>query len=133
MSTAAKLIELTVEECWEHLREAEVGRVAVTVGTAPDIFPVNYLIHDDAIVIRTEAGTKLAAGTLMSSVAFEIDGIDDAEKRGWSVVVKGHGREATHLEEILSLDDLGLRPWADTPKSRWMVIDPIEITGRRIV
>jgi nitroimidazol reductase NimA-like FMN-containing flavoprotein (pyridoxamine 5'-phosphate oxidase superfamily) len=126
------LIEMTAEECWLRLESAGAGRVAVTVGSAPDIFPVNFGVRDGEIVVRTEAGTKLAAATLMPSVAFEIDEIDLATRKGWSVVVKGRGREPIKVEELLELDDLGLEPWVAAPKTRWLVITPHEITGRRI-
>jgi hypothetical protein len=48
------------------------------------------------------------------------------------VVVKGHGCEPTKLDELLALDDLGMQPWVDAPKTRWLVITPHEITGRRL-
>ena len=124
------LTVLSEADCWDRLRSEEVGRVAVTVGTAPDIFPVNYRVHRDEIVIRTEAGTKLVSAVLMPAVAFEIDGIDHDRHEGWSVVVKGRGREPTHLDELVALDDLGLEPWADALKTRWLVITPTEVTGR---
>jgi nitroimidazol reductase NimA-like FMN-containing flavoprotein (pyridoxamine 5'-phosphate oxidase superfamily) len=126
------LIEMSADDCWQRLRETRVGRIAVMDGSVPDIFPVNYRVHRDEIVIRTEAGTKLAAATLMMAVAFEIDDIDAEARSGWSVVVKGHGREPTTLEESLALDDLGLDPWVDAPKSRWLVVTPTEVTGRQI-
>jgi nitroimidazol reductase NimA-like FMN-containing flavoprotein (pyridoxamine 5'-phosphate oxidase superfamily) len=126
------LVELTPDECWRHLRAGTVGRIAVLVGSTPDIFPVNYAVHAGEIVIRTEAGTKLAAATLMGSVAFEIDGIDDVDHTGWSVVVKGRGREPSGIEERMALDELDLAPWAAAPKSRWLAIAPDEVTGRRV-
>ena len=126
------LVELSEPECWELLESTTFGRVAVTVGTTPDVFPVNYRVHNGEIVVRTEAGTKLAASTLMRSVAFEIDAHDESDHTGWSVVAKGHGREPSHLDELLALDDLGMEPWVDAPKTRWLAITPTEITGRRI-
>ena len=126
------LIEMTVAECWERLKSASVGRVAVTVGSTPDIFPVNFRVRDGEIVIRTEAGTKLAAATLMTSVAFEIDEIDPGRHTGWSVVVKGRGREPHQLEELMALDELGVEPWVKAPKTRWLAITPHEVTGRRV-
>jgi nitroimidazol reductase NimA-like FMN-containing flavoprotein (pyridoxamine 5'-phosphate oxidase superfamily) len=126
------LLELSRQECWDLLESTTFGRVAVTVGTTPDIFPVNYRVHDGEILVRTEAGTKLAASTLMSAVAFEIDAHDNVTHTGWSVVAKGHGREPTTLEERLAFDDLDLEPWVDAPKTRWLAITPYEVTGRRI-
>lgn len=126
------LEEMAVAECWERLESARFGRVAVTVGSTPDIFPVLFRVRDGEIVIRTEAGTKLAAGTLMPAVAFEIDEIDPETHTGWSVVVKGHGREPQLLDELMALDELGMEPWVKTPKTRWLVVTPREVTGRRI-
>ena len=125
------MVTLSEAECWARLRDTDLGRVAVIVGTTPDIFPVNYLVHRDELVIRTEAGTKLAGATLMPAVAFETDSFDPESRTGWSVVVKGHGREPTKLDEVVELDDLGMEPWVDAPKTRWLVITPREITGRR--
>lgn len=137
MTSAARdprtgLVELSQQECWELLESATLGRVVVAVGSTPDVFPVNYRVHRGEIVVRTEAGTKLAAATLIGTVAFEVDDHDDATRTGWSVVLKGHAREATHLDELVELDGLGVEPWVDAPKSRWLVIAPDEITGRRI-
>jgi nitroimidazol reductase NimA-like FMN-containing flavoprotein (pyridoxamine 5'-phosphate oxidase superfamily) len=126
------LVELPEEECWELLESTSFGRVAVNAGTTPDIFPVHYRVHDGEILVRTEAGTKLAAATLLGPVAFEIDAHDDDTRTGWSVVAKGHGREPKRLEEIVAFDDLGIEPWVDTPKTRWLAIRPHEVTGRRI-
>jgi nitroimidazol reductase NimA-like FMN-containing flavoprotein (pyridoxamine 5'-phosphate oxidase superfamily) len=126
------LTELTTEECWALLHATTTGRVAVTVGTTPDIFPVNYRVKDGEIIIRTEAGTKLAAGTMMPAIAFEIDEFDVDGRTGWSVVVKGVGREPGTLDEILALDELDLQPWVDTPKSRWLAITPRLVTGRQV-
>lgn len=126
------MIEMSTADCWARLRDTDVGRIAVIDGSVPDIFPVNYCVHEGDIVIRTEAGTKLAAATLMTAVAFEIDEIDPATHKGWSVVVKGSGREPEQLEEQLALDDLGLEPWVEAPKSRWLIVTPTEVTGRRI-
>jgi hypothetical protein len=126
------LVEMTEQECRTLLESNTFGRVAVLVGTTPDIFPVHYRVHQGEILVRTEAGTKLAAATLMGSVAFEIDAHDDDDRSGWSVVVKGHGREPTRLDELVDLDELDLEPWVDTPKTRWLAITIHEITGRRI-
>lgn len=126
------LIELTDEECWELLHATTTGRVAVAVGTTPDIFPVNYRVRGGEIVIRTEAGTKLAAGTMMPAIAFEIDDFDAVGRSGWSVVVKGKGREPSSLDEVVALDELDLDPWVDAPKSRWLIISPYSVTGRQV-
>jgi hypothetical protein len=104
----------------------------VAIGSDADIFPVNYRVRDGEVVVRTEAGTKPAASTLHGGVAFEIDQIDSVHRTGWSVVVHGHGREPRTVEEVAALDDLGLEPWVAAEKSRWLVITPQSVSGRRV-
>jgi nitroimidazol reductase NimA-like FMN-containing flavoprotein (pyridoxamine 5'-phosphate oxidase superfamily) len=131
--SAAGMAVLSEDECWALLRAKDIGRIAVVVGSTPDIFPVNYAVHEGEIVIHTEAGTKLAGATMMPAVAFEVDGVDAEHEKAWSVVVKGHGREPASTDEVVALDALDLDPWVDSPKSRWLVIAPHEVTGRRII
>lgn len=122
---------LTPEECWELLRHHEFGRLAVDVDGRPDIFPVNYVIHGNALVFRTGAGTKLAAAVLGRWVAFEIDGVRPDERTAWSVVVKGWAREMTHANEVAAARRLPLRPWIAEPKPHFVRIVPRLVTGRR--
>jgi uncharacterized protein len=126
------LAEIDEPTCWELLGARSVGRLAVAVGTHPDIFPVNYATHHGRIVIRTEGGTKLAAAILMGSVAFEVDEIDAEAHTGWSVVVAGSAREPASLDEELEMEALELVPWAQVPKSRFIIITPERVTGRRL-
>jgi uncharacterized protein len=44
---------LTPTQCWDLLQSEEVGRLAVTLGYHPDIFPVNFVVDDRSIVFRT--------------------------------------------------------------------------------
>ena len=122
---------LTDESCWELLAKTNVGRLAVDVGGRPDIFPVNYLVDDGAIVFRTGAGTKLAGAALMHHVAFEIDGYLPNERTAWSVVVKGWAEQVERMEEVFAVEDLPLFPWAAHPKPNFVKITPHEVSGRR--
>jgi nitroimidazol reductase NimA-like FMN-containing flavoprotein (pyridoxamine 5'-phosphate oxidase superfamily) len=126
------LAEIDEPSCWRLLDAQSVGRLAVTVGRHPDIFPVNYATHDGRIVINTEAGTKLAAAVLTGSVAFEVDEIDADTRAGWSVVVAGSAREPATLDEEVAMEALDLTPWAKVPKSRFIIITPERVTGRRL-
>jgi hypothetical protein len=44
-------------------------------------------------VIRTDAGSKLAAALRGAPVAFEVDGVDETHQVGWSVVVRGRAED----------------------------------------
>jgi nitroimidazol reductase NimA-like FMN-containing flavoprotein (pyridoxamine 5'-phosphate oxidase superfamily) len=122
---------LDQHECWELLRSADVGRLAVSILERPDIFPVNHVVDRGRIVFRTAAGTKLAAAVLGRAVAFEVDGYDPDAGEAWSVVVKGRARELEAMQDVVDALDLPLFPWSSGPKPRFVRIDPDSVTGRR--
>ena len=123
-------------ECWELLETVSVGRIAVLVGRQPDIFPVNFAVdHGDSsprIVIRSGAGLKLAGAVLGGPVSFEADMIHEDTASGWSVVIHGRASEVVDVHERLRLEALGLSPWADADKPRFLVVDAADISGRRL-
>ncbi len=124
---------LSPEECVALLSSHHFGRIAVHGPDGLAIFPVNYVWGDGRVAIRTRPGTKLAAAA-QSEVAFEIDGIDEAAREGWSVLVSGHGYEATDTidEASRALRDLPVETWAPGERSSWLRIEPRAITGRMV-
>ena len=50
-----------------------LGRVGVSVGALPAIFPVNYVVVRGDIIFRTGAGLKLRAALDHKVVAFQVD------------------------------------------------------------
>ncbi len=122
---------LSLDDCWQLLRDHEVGRLAVSIANHPDIFPINYVVDDDEIVFRTSAGTKLAAAVLGYGVAFEIDGYDAAEGEAWSVVVKGVAEQIEGWLDKDRVERLPLFPWNASPKFDFVRIVAEEVSGRR--
>lgn len=49
---------LRAEECHQLLSSAAVGRVGVTMGALPTVLPVNFLIDNDRILVRSGKGTS---------------------------------------------------------------------------
>jgi nitroimidazol reductase NimA-like FMN-containing flavoprotein (pyridoxamine 5'-phosphate oxidase superfamily) len=133
VTTTKDIEQLTEDRCWELLGSAEVGRLAVCVGSHPDIFPINFVVDGRSIVFRTAEGTKLAGAVLGRAVAFEIDGYDPAAGEAWSVVAKGPATELDTMVQLFAADDLPLFPWHTSPKPRYVRIRPDEISGRRFV
>lgn len=121
---------LSRHECWALLREAVIGRLAVVVDGAPDIFPVNFAVDGGSIVVRTSAGTKHRAA-LAGPVAFEVDGYDVASGEAWSVVGRGRVTEAQAVEEVIDLLDLPLEPWHESRKPHLIRLAPDTLSGRR--
>lgn len=65
-------------------------------------------------------------------VAFECDGIDRVYHTGWSVLATGNAEEVVNEAELARLARLPLDPWCPGPKSTWVRIRPLMLTGRRI-
>ena len=123
---------LTRDECLRLAATRSVGRLAVVEDRQPMIFPVNYVVDGDAVVLRTGAGTKLWAAT-RAPVAFEIDDIGDDE--AWSVMIAGIAEEITLLDEasvVERLDRLPLHPLAPGDKPYVLRIASLDISGRRV-
>jgi len=132
-NTRKEIEVLTREECLRLLAAEEVGRIAVVLGRQPLIMPVNYVLDDETIVLRSDPGTKLATASF-ERVAFEVDHVDRERQTGWSVLVQGVGQEITPAFSRLfeRVRALAIAPWAPGDKERWLRIVPIEISGRRV-
>jgi len=129
------MLELSREECLELLAAHHFGRLAVVMNAAPVIRPVNYVFdrHSKAVVFRTARGSKFHALLHAAKASFEIDGIDEAARTGWSVVIQGVTAEVTVPNDIGRLNRFGLQPWAPGPKPHWVQIRAWTVSGRRIV
>lgn len=129
----AGLEVLETEQCLALLSQVELGRVAVSVGAVPAIFPVNFGMLDGSVVFRTGEGTKLAAASRNAVVAFEADAIHSALHRGWSVMIVGMAEEILDPAELDRVALLGLQPWASGPHEHVVRIKASQVSGRRIV
>src|SRR5438309_7957093 len=105
-STPSRIENLAEDECWRLLGDGGIGRLAVREGEGIEIFPVNFGVHGQRIVLRTGFGAKLNALTIHHGVAFEVDGEDGDTV--WSVVLKGRARTPELGTELQELHGLGL-------------------------
>jgi uncharacterized protein len=130
--TGTELEVLSEADCIQMLTENSLGRLAFVIAGRPEIFPVNYAMYGDVIVLRTALGTKLRQAP-QRRVAFEIDGLDPAAGRAWSVVVKGIAEDITTRTDPFSLVRRGLTVHTLAPgdRSHSLAIYPAEISGRR--
>lgn len=124
---SSELEEIPREECLALLRSLAIGRIAVALpGGPPLVVPVNYIVHSETVVFRTDPGTKLDL-LRQEPVSFQVDLIDPFHRTGWSVLVQGVADEATHREI-----DIELESWAGGDKHHWVRVTPATVTGRRI-
>ena len=78
--------------------------------------------------VRTAAYSEAARECDDSPVAFEVDTFDEAERSGWSVLMRGHA----HLDFAAPDGDHGPDVWAAGARNLRLRVDVEEITGRRI-
>jgi hypothetical protein len=128
--STVQIIDLTTDECRRLLASNHFGRIGITLGHQPTVLPVNYVVDGETIVVRTEEGSAVH-DVVGRRVAFEIDGIDQFNHTGWSVIAVGDAR----LVHDISLDHarhLPLTSFEPGPKDLWIEITTPVITGRRI-
>jgi uncharacterized protein len=109
-----------------------IGRVAVTMGGLPAVFPVNFVLVDGDIVFRTGEGTKLAAALRHAVVGFEVDSIDQTYHQGWSVLALGRAEEITDESDLGAIERAPLAPWVQGRRDHVVRIHPEFVSGRRI-
>ena len=135
---ADRVIEdLEENECLKLIAGGGIGRIAYTSRFGPAVLPVNYAWSEGAVVFRTAADSPLdqdlrtGISNADYKVAFEIDEIDLAAGRGWSVLVQGPAHHA-HGAELDAARGAGVEPWAPGERELFIQIVPSRITGRRV-
>lgn len=119
------------DQCIELIESTPIGRIGFMSDGAPMVLPVNYALHEGAVVFRTLEGTKLSAAAEGQTVCFEVDQWDAATRSGWSVVIRGQASEVDGWGEIEQLENIGLVPWSKEKwRPIWVKIVPSEISGR---
>lgn len=126
-----RLTELTRQESLRLLGSVPFGRIVFTMRALPAIRPVNHVLDNGEIVIRTHLGAALlsAVGVV---VAYEVDAIDPAEHLGWSVIVTGIARSVDDPDDKARYEAL-LRPWMNGHKDQIVRIRPEMVTGYELV
>ncbi len=129
---SAQLEELSQEECLLRLKATGVGRVAGVLDSRPYVCPVNYVIHEGAVIFRTRSGSHLHKATLDSYAAFEIDSADFMYHEGWSVLVQGRSSHVVDPAEVITLAEVCAVPWVEDARDSFVRIRLDQVRGERI-
>ena len=124
---------LSEDEAVRLLAGGVVGRIGITIGALPAIFPVNYRLIDGVIIFRTAPGSKMSAAAGGSVVAFEVDDWQLDDRSGWSVLAVGR---ATVVDDGALADQAlaaHLEPFVDGARNVLVRIEPTFVSGRRLV
>jgi nitroimidazol reductase NimA-like FMN-containing flavoprotein (pyridoxamine 5'-phosphate oxidase superfamily) len=128
------LKELSAADALRRLAGVPVGRVVFTRHALPAVRPVNHIVTDGQIVIRSSAGTILSAeaAAFEAVVAFEADELDVEERLGWSVVVTGFAQLVRDPAEAARLKSM-IKPWVVGRLDQVIRIRPQIITGYELI
>ena len=132
------LERLDEAECLRLISPGGIGRIAYTGQYDLTVLPVNYKVHDGAILFRTAEDSLTAAdlrtgiGRSEYRVAFEIDEFDLQTREGWSVLIQGPAHHLDSAGERASALSAAVEPWPADAKEHFIRITPTRITGRRI-
>jgi hypothetical protein len=133
IGASGRLVDLSREECLELLGATSVGRIAYTTDDGPRVLPVNYVLEGDSVVFRTVSDGEVYRHALGTTCAFEIDEIDEFYQSGWSVLAVAGLQLLT--EEEFALLQFGKipKPWAVGPRSMFVRLPCVQLTGRRVI
>lgn len=127
------LAVLPESKCLELLHAGVLGRVALCTPDGPQLFPVNYAVHDGSVVFRTTAYSVLGSLAWQTRLAFEIDHMDYERQAGWSVLASGPG---SRIEPGPELDEIvrqwNPRPWASGTRPLYVRLRWESLSGRRV-
>ena len=130
--SAGVVERLVPMECYRLLGPRGVGRIAFGTASGLMVLPVNYMVTDATVVIRTGSGS-LIGDHGDGPVSFEADHFDLELGQGWSVLVRGEAHRVLQPGELRRLRESGdLRPWPAGEHDLFIRIVPSKITGRRI-
>ncbi|MFC7642628.1 pyridoxamine 5'-phosphate oxidase family protein [Streptosporangium lutulentum] len=130
--------ELDPAECMHLIAPGGTGRIAFADVPGPTVLPVDYMVHDGAVVFRTQAGgpmdQDLRDGLQDAdiTIGFEVDQIDEAEQEGWSVLIQGPVHPVTE-EELPAVTGPGVDFRAGDERELYVRIAAQRITGHRII
>jgi nitroimidazol reductase NimA-like FMN-containing flavoprotein (pyridoxamine 5'-phosphate oxidase superfamily) len=130
--------ELDEAECLRLIAPGGIGRLVFAGRFDLTVLPVNYKLHNGAILFRTAGqGTtdedlRTGIDSAEYRVAFEVDDFDKETRQGWSVLLQGPAHHLDSEAEQAEAASVGVEPWAGGGREHFIRITPARITGRRI-
>jgi nitroimidazol reductase NimA-like FMN-containing flavoprotein (pyridoxamine 5'-phosphate oxidase superfamily) len=119
------------QQCFDLIESHHLGRIAWQAADLPQILPITYAMHQGSVYFRTLPDGILAELAQPTSVALEVDELDQQTRSGWSIVL--HGRTSA-VHEPDELTDLwasdSLVPWASGNRTLFIRIRPERVAGR---
>lgn len=119
------------QQCLDLIESHHLAHIAWQAADLPQILPISYAMHQGSVYFRTLPDGLLAELAQPTSVALEVDDLDQQTRTGWSIVLHGHSsavREPDELTDLWASDSLV--PWASGNRTLFIRIRPDRIEGR---
>jgi len=130
---ARQTVSLTEAESWQLLESVSLGRIVFTERAMPAIRPVNHLVDNRTIIVRSHLGSSIVGHAAEGAVVgYEADDLDPDRHTGWSVIATGMARLVRDPAAIASYEQL-LEPWVEGQMDYVIAVKPEIITGLRLV
>nr|WP_055509261.1 pyridoxamine 5'-phosphate oxidase family protein [Nonomuraea pusilla] len=132
--TSRALRDLSERDALRLLAGVPLGRIVFTRHALPAVRPVNHIVADGRIVIRSSSGTMLSdeVASPGAVVAFEADDLDTDLRLGWSVIVTGLAGVVEDPDQAARYK-ARLRPWLVGDMDQVIAIRPEIVTGFELV
>lgn len=125
--------DLTENECWALLAGRGTGRVAYEDNGRVLVFPVNYVVHGQAVYFRTARDGVLSGGLDFRNASFQIDEHNADRMDGWSVLLSGRAEAVLDPDLLSTLWGRRMaEPWGGGQRDVFIGIEPAVMTGRRV-
>jgi nitroimidazol reductase NimA-like FMN-containing flavoprotein (pyridoxamine 5'-phosphate oxidase superfamily) len=123
-----QLSDLSPDECWTLAASVPLGRLAWSGPEGPTVVPVNFVVSDGQVHVRTAAYSAQARECDDSPVAFEVDRFDAETRTGWSVLLRGRA----HLRFGGAAEGGQPEVWPAGAHALLLTIDVDHVSGRRV-
>ena len=119
------------QRCLDLMESHHLGRVAWHAADLPQILPVTYAMYQGSVYFRTLPDGILAELAQPTSVALEVDELDQQTRSGWSIVLHGRTSAVSEPDELADLwaSDT-MVPWAVGNRTLFIRIRPERVAGR---
>lgn len=119
------------QQCLDLIGSHHLGRIAWQAADLPQILPITYAMLHGSIYFRTLPDGILAELAQPTSVALEVDELDQQTRTGWSIVLHGHSSAVSEPDELADLwASDSLVPWASANRTLYIRIRPDRVAGR---
>jgi nitroimidazol reductase NimA-like FMN-containing flavoprotein (pyridoxamine 5'-phosphate oxidase superfamily) len=123
---------LTKSECFEHLSQVSLGRIATSIDALPVILPVHFVLSDESVLFPAVTGSILDAATTGTVIAFQADAQEALSADFWSVLIQGIASSVSDGPGHAQGRVTPLEPQPDVQRKLHMVrIEASIVSGRR--